>query len=41
MLDPNRTSAYNLETLERIAAAIEMKLEWPHFVEQRELVGAD
>lgn len=41
LLDPNRTSAYNLETLERIAAALEMKLEWPRFVDSRELVGTN
>ena len=41
LLDPNRTSAYNLETLERIAKALEMKLEWPRFVVSRELVGTD
>jgi DNA-binding Xre family transcriptional regulator len=32
LLDPSRKSPYNLDTLERIAAALEMRLEPPRFV---------
>ena len=41
VFDFNRTSAYNLEILERIAAALEMELEWPRLVERREAVTSD
>jgi transcriptional regulator with XRE-family HTH domain len=32
LLDPNRTSPYSLDTLERIATALGMRLELPRFV---------
>jgi len=32
LLDPSRSNAYNLDTLERVAAALEMRLEPPRFV---------
>ena len=41
LIDPSRTSPYNLDTLQRIASALGMNLEPPRFVESRELVGAD
>lgn len=41
LIDPSRTSPYNLGTLQRIASALGMNLEPPRFVESRELVGAD
>jgi transcriptional regulator with XRE-family HTH domain len=41
LLDPNRTSPYSLDTLERIATALEMRLEMPRFVKSLEAVAAD
>lgn len=32
LIDPSRTSSYTLETLERIAEALEMQLEPPRFI---------
>ena len=32
LIDPSRTSSYTLETLERVAQALEMRLELPRFV---------
>jgi predicted RNase H-like HicB family nuclease/DNA-binding Xre family transcriptional regulator len=34
LLDPSRTHSYSLETLERVAAALDMRLEPPRFVSQ-------
>lgn len=41
LIDPSRTSPYNLDTLQRIASALGMNLEPPRFVAVSELVGTD